>query len=278
MLIERAEQTAATIPLQEAIEVRWAVRGLMASQPSLQSLAVPQLEQRVSRLPFDILPCGVSDLQSVSAWQQDIPFQFDTIITRTGANVQERRGTAWVAEEGIGALAYSGKLMAPHPLPTSVTNVMRQVEHAMFRTESPFFDCALCNWYPYGESACKFHTDPEHGTMWDRLTCVVAAGDARRFAFRPIQTSWEDWDTNQQAGTSQKNGINNEPAVIRLFPGDIVKMYDTCNDDFHHAVYPDADGRGRVSLVLKRALPRGSKGQRGHGLAGQGRRSRGNKR
>jgi hypothetical protein len=114
--------------------------------------------------------------------------------------------------------------------------------------------------------------------MWDRLTCVVAAGDARRFAFRPIQTSWEDWDTNQQAGTSQKNGINNEPAVIRLFPGDIVKMYDTCNDDFHHAVYPDADGRGRVSLVLKRALPRGSKGQRGHGLAGQGRRSRGNKR
>ncbi|GAX22132.1 hypothetical protein FisN_6Hu381 [Fistulifera solaris] len=155
MLIERAEQTAATIPLQEAIEVRWAVRGLMASHPCLQNLAVPQLEQRVSRLPFDILPCGVSDLQSVSAWQQDIPFQFDTIITRTGANVQERRGTAWVAEEGIGALAYSGKLMAPHPLPTSVTNVMRQVEHAMFRTESPFFDCALCNWYPYGESACN---------------------------------------------------------------------------------------------------------------------------
>jgi hypothetical protein len=165
MLIQRAEQMALTIPLQEAVEVRWAARGLMASHHSLKNLALPQLEQRVARLPFDILPCGVTDLQSVSAWQQDIPFQFDTIITRTGTNVPERRGTAWVAQEGIGALAYSGKLMAPHPLPASVASVMRQVEQAMGRTDDSFFDCALCNWYPYGESACKFHTDPEHGAF-----------------------------------------------------------------------------------------------------------------
>lgn len=110
------------------------------------------------------------------------------------------------------------------------------------------------------------------GTVWDRLTCVVAAGDARRFAFRPIETSWADWEYDNSS--PQKNGATNEPAVIRLFPGDIVLMHGTCNDDFHHAVYPDADGDGRISLVLKRALSRGSKGQRGHGLVGEGRRSR----
>ncbi len=109
------------------------------------------------------------------------------------------------------------------------------------------------------------------GSVWDRLTCVIAVGDSRRFAFRPIQTSWDDWDPAKDSTTRQ---TNQEPAVIRLFPGDIVQMYDTCNDDFHHAVYPETSpSSGRISLVLKRALVRGTN-QRGHGLMGQGRRSR----
>ena len=36
------------------------------------------------------------------------------LMTADGKKVQERRHTAWLAEGGIGALAYSGKLMAPH--------------------------------------------------------------------------------------------------------------------------------------------------------------------
>jgi hypothetical protein len=75
-----------------------------------------------------------------------------------------------------------------------VITTMRHVEEAMFQNfhrdddddssfsagklcweeTGRFFDCALCNLYPTGESACKFHTDPEHGTYWDRLTCVVS--------------------------------------------------------------------------------------------------------
>ena len=38
------------------------------------------------------------------------------LMTADGKKVQERRHTAWLAEGGIGALAYSGKLMAPAPL------------------------------------------------------------------------------------------------------------------------------------------------------------------
>ena len=67
------------------------------------------------------------------------------------------------------------------------------------------------------------------------------------------------------------------PAVIRLFPGDVVYMDDECNDLFQHAVYSSScvedDGNlGRISLVLKKAMDRN--GKKGHGIAGQGRKSR----
>lgn len=75
--------------------------------------------------------------------------------------VRERRQTAWLAEPGIGALAYSGKLMPPSPFTPAVTSI-RDALHA--RTGQRF-DCVLCNQYPAGgEAACKWHTDPEHGS------------------------------------------------------------------------------------------------------------------
>lgn len=320
VMIERAEANANQFILPEAIEVRWAARGLVAqlgssvapnhninseeesAKDDLSSLqqylttAFPQLEERVKGLPFDILPMGV-DFSNLKHWpegndglenqadimtslRQSIPFKYDTIVTRHGDSVTERRGTAWVAEEGIGALAYSGKLMPPSPMPPLVRCLMEQVESAVEAPTENFFDCALCNYYPEGDAACKFHTDPEHGTMWERLTAVVSVGDSRRFAFRPIpdQSAWSDWD-NSDVTTTETGNI---PAVIRLFPGDIVSMWADCNDSFHHAVYPesetatsprDASELRRVSLVLKRAIAYGS-GRRGHGLAGAGRRSR----
>jgi hypothetical protein len=300
------------------------------------------LDDRVQNLPFDVIPCVVdwnelvlgkntntntnqyehkdpTDLVvPVQVLRNAIPFQKDVIITRTGSSVMERRGTAWVADEGIGALAYSGKLMAPKPIPDLVGQVMRRAEESLGLSSStssisvPFFDCALCNHYPDGDAACKFHTDPEHGTHWDRLTVVLAAGDDRKFAFKPIgeRTQWEEWDHvngvgalhgNNNSNDNNNNNNNNmletiacEPvaAVTHLFAGDMVVLRDTCNDDFYHAVHSgeagsclmnkDKDatittigggGGERISLVLKRALDRGG-GKRGHGLAGEGRRAR----
>lgn len=292
IMMERVEGMAQQVPLSEAVEMRWAARGILArigqariistadgaDIPWVLENALPNLDLRVSALPFDIVPLGVQwdslGLKDAASSLRDaIPFSFDTIVTMSGSRVTERRGTAWVAEEGIGSLAYSGKLMLPRPIPSVVHDTMRLVETNVLHdtVPQPFFDCALCNHYPDGESACKFHTDPEHGTLWERLTCVVAAGNERRFAFRPIpgSSTWSQWDKVQ--GTSVEETL---PAVIHLFPGDVVKMWGTCNDDFHHAVYA-AEGENvgdRVSLVFKRAINRG--GKRGHGLQGEGRRSR----
>ncbi|CAB9527955.1 expressed unknown protein [Seminavis robusta] len=310
-LLERAESLADIYDLNEALEVRWAARGIVArlgssvapSDPDMSILdsndddddktwylasCFPQLESRVESLPFDVLPLGIdlsSDLDGlqssvdnqydmINLLQESIPFQFDTIVTRTGNSVTERRGTAWVAEEGIGALAYSGKLMPPSPVPPLVRDFMRRIETAIQAPMPKFFDCALCNYYPDADAACKWHTDPEHGKMWERLCCVVAIGSPRKFAFRPIpgHTSWNEWD-----GPDSNEDTNCCAAAIRLFPGDAVIMWGSCNDDFHHAVYPENEqphtsDLQRVSLVLKRAIVRG--GRRGHGLEGHGRRAR----
>lgn len=359
-LISDADGLAWTLPMYEAVQVRWAVRGILsrlgpllygpscdehyhadniehdiADNIDIANKVIPNLNKRVAKLPFDIIPSCVdwdsfdvdvdvdvdvddSPMQenndmnnAMKSLLNDIPFNLDTITTRTGTRVEERRGTAWVAEDGIGALAYSGKLMNPHPLPAIVARAMRQVEEGIIAMASEknqelelchdtigkYFDCALCNHYPNEESACKFHTDPEHGIYWERLTCVVSAGndDVRKFAFRPIpnENEWDRYETQTRNGNG--NGINITsqsddsivPAVIPLFPGDVVMMDGDCNDVFHHAVYgkqlssTDATSvlgggtasDGRVSLVFKRAMDRGN-GRRGHGKAGQGRRAK----
>jgi alkylated DNA repair dioxygenase AlkB len=311
-LIHQAGDMVFRMPLCESVELRWAVRGLIArleiveEEAKLNDLvatAVDALDKRVgNHLPFDILPLGVDWRNEgdavVDILQKEIPFSFDTIVTRTGTAVKERRGTAWVTEPDIGALAYSGKLMAPtSPLPPTVSQTMRLVERALMDSASSsmipqtilpdhnsFFDCSLCNYYPDGDAACKFHTDPEHGPMWERLTCVISAGESRRFAFRPIPEmgkSWMDWDGGSSKNMNASKDSDHVPAVAHLFPGDVVVMWGSCNDDFHHAVYvaesntetPNVGTTGRISLVFKRAIDRGG-GKRGHGLMGQGRKAR----
>lgn len=264
LMVDRINHLAPQLDLGTAMSVRWAIQGLMARCSGLERkmLHKEQLDAATSHLPFDILPLQVdwhdvasdgrhSDAPTVSVLRQLLPFRRETITTRSGSVVTERRATAWCTTcPTIGALAYSGKLMAPQTLPDALVPILTTVAHAVKR-ESGFFDAVLCNDYPDTTAACAFHTDPDHGTVWDRTTCVVAAGTSRRFAFRPRQNKWT--------------------AVTELWPGDVVHMWGECNDDYEHAVLP---GRGgRVSLVLKRALDRGG-GRKGHGLAGQGRRSR----
>jgi len=348
--------------LKDAVEVRWAIRGLVARlqiannglfhavemETTVGTLlfTTPNLNARTYNLPFDILhhclPWQMNPNANGSSpdyqgyptkyllpdFIRSIPFNFDTLTTRTGQSVIERRGTAWLAEEGIGALAYSGKLMRPTNVPEAVRETMRDIEQWCYQSKTSslsqlpsaqkigdnleliwddctssglpynelgqflyddsnnigeFFDCALCNHYPDGDSACKFHTDPEHGSHWHRVTAVVSCGQSRKFAFRPIPDAsiWNDWDTISQNAKQPKDDTSCAPAALSLFPGDVVFMTRDCNDLFHHAVYSSPSSlsnhmdSSRVSLVLKRALDRNN-GKKGHGLAGEGRRSRRN--
>ena len=54
-----------------------------------------------------------------------------------------------MADEGIGGLGYSGKIMAPVPFTANVAKVRDIIE----RETGVYYDCCLINWYDDGECA-----------------------------------------------------------------------------------------------------------------------------
>ena len=301
-LVCRAEALAEAMGLQDAVSSRWAARRLLGAAAS--EAATPNLDARTCRLPYDFVPALIALPATDSALnapflpsmapivreleadvlRRAIPFEQQELLTADGRKVRERRHTSWLAEEGIGALAYSGKLMKPASLEACETVVaLRDALHADLGER---FDCALTNLYAQGgTAACAWHRDPEHGDAidgckWARPTYVVSCGETRRFAFRP---SAQAAPAVIAAAAAGRSAVGEVPAageamrhVVSLFSGDVIVMRDTCNDDFEHSVLA-AQGQSnlgaRVSIVFKRALP-GRDGRRGHTLEGEGRRSR----
>jgi alkylated DNA repair dioxygenase AlkB len=288
-LTRRADALEPRMTPRDAAAACWSARRLLGAGCAARE--APALEAALERaaLPFDLLPClcalpppdrseiaeavageiAGSGLPSVAAlvathllvgpMERQIPFARQELMTADGKKVQERRHTAWLAESGIGALAYSGKLMAPAPLAAS--DGVAAVREALEADTAERFDCVLCNLYPAGgEAACKWHSDPEHGSRWALPTSVVTVGEPRRFSFRPT-------------GGGGGDGMRH---VFPLFAGDVVAMRGACQDEFEHAVLPgvgELNAGPRVSLVFKRALV-AADGRRGHGLQGEGRRAR----
>ena len=119
---------------------------------------------------------------TVEALAAEVPFRAEKLVTRDGKRVDERRETCWMAEEGIGGLAYSGKVMSPAPF----TPTIRALRDAIEASTGERFDCALLNLYPGGDVACKYHRDPDLGVLWARDSIIVSVGETRRFAFREL--------------------------------------------------------------------------------------------
>ena len=291
-LVERADLLTPAMGSSEAVAAWFAARRLLGQVAADAST----LEQRVAAeaLPFELVPglCAlpppgstavtasiapalgalVGKALRVDMLQAEIPFAQQQLLTADGQRVRERRHTAWLAEAGIGALAYSGKLMPPTPF--EGCDAVVRVRDALQSDTNDAFDCVLCNLYPAGgEAACKWHTDPEHGTKWALPTSVVTAGEPRRFAFRPLSTGGGG---GSGGGGGMGCGDERERHTFALVTGDVVRMHGACQQEYEHAVLPGQGARNtgaRISLVFKRALL-GPDGRRGHGLQGEGRRAR----
>lgn len=150
-------------------------------------------------------------------------------------------------------MVYSGKSMAPAPMPPAVAQARDALAETLYRGAGVAFDGALVNLYPAASgAACKFHHDPDHGDVWARETCVVSGGEPRRFAFRPRADARNDDDRH----------------AFHLFHGDVVTMRRDCQDVYQHGVLAadddDTNDGARVSLVFKASIPRGPGGARGH--------------
>ena len=207
---------------------------------------------------------------TVELLAKEVPFKVEQLVTRDGARVDERRETCWMADEGVGGLAYSGKVMRPTPFTPSVDALRRLVE----RKTGQRFDCALLNLYPERSVACKYHKDPDLGRLWARDSVIVSLGETRRFAFRE--------DEIYQKKRAPEHWF-------RVRGGDAVWMFGDCNDTWEHCVMPgendtrgdasDASDAPRASVVFKRSLATGKRGgARGHAVGGgEKKKNRGNR-
>ena len=151
---------------------------------------------------------------TVNALAAEVPFRAEKLVTRDGKRVDERRETCWMAEPGVGGLAYSGKIMSPTPFTPAVSAIRDE----LFEETGEMFDCALLNLYPDGSTACKYHTDPDLGRLWARDSVIVSVGETRRFAFRKL------------------GATDAEAHWFRLRSGDCVHMFADCNDAYEHCV------------------------------------------
>ena len=288
-LADRAEALSGHLSLSQAVSSRWAARRLFGS-----ACETPQLDRRCQHLPFDMLPalvalpppaaagtpakvevveataaaaavtsCGllpsvgrlVGEL-SVISLREGVPFEQSALLTADGRRVRERRHTAWLAEEGIGALAYSGKLMDPTPI--DACDVVARLRAGLREDTGEHFDCALTNLYVSGGSAaCAWHRDPEHGdaidaaAKWARPTYVVSAGETRRFAFRRYRGEGA-CAVGGGGGGGPEAVDGNDRFVVSLFTGDVIAMDRHCNE----CVLSDSNPRPLPFAFPRLAFPR----------------------
>ena len=225
--------------------VEWAGRRLFLSA-EYQGISAAH---SALKLPFRVLHALAKDVVSLDAIKKEVKFKQDLLTTRDGRTVSERRETCWMADPGIGGLSYSGKIMIPFPFTESIARVRDVIE----AETGIYYDCCLINHYADGECACKYHSDPEHGTYWAYDTVVVSIGETRRFNLRAIGGAGEQ-----------------EPHSFHLYSGDVFYMFRDCQDAFQHAVLKSenaaTNNAPRASIVFKMSLP-GPGGRRGHGLS-----------
>ncbi|EKX50518.1 hypothetical protein GUITHDRAFT_103750 [Guillardia theta CCMP2712] len=219
----------------------WACRRLHVDE-RVQRLAGEAFKELA--LPFSISigdSAGIlEDVASFEELRKEIPFKAEKLLTRDGRQVLERRETCWMAEEGIGGLAYSGKIMSPTPFTPAVT----RVRDVLFERTNVRYDCCLINLYPDGDSACKWHTDPDHGRLWSLE--ATSFGETRRFNLRRIPEP-----------KSRQEEEEEEKFSFHVFEGDTMHMFRDCQDTFEHCVLK-AEGEHnlgpRISIVFKKAL------------------------
>ena len=244
---------------------------LAAGAGSDRSSGQTSLSSTKNKSCTSTVPVEQLEKLTVELLAKEVPFKVEQLVTRDGARVDERRETCWMADEGVGGLAYSGKVMRPTPFTPSVDALRRLVE----RKTGQRFDCALLNLYPERSVACKYHKDPDLGRLWARDSVIVSLGETRRFAFR------EDLREIKKKRAPEH--------WFRVRGGDAVWMFGDCNDTWEHCVMPgendtrgdasDASDAPRASVVFKRSLATGKRGgARGHAVGGgEKKKNRGNR-
>ena len=145
--------------------------------------------------------------------------------------IQERRKTAWLSNDDNLTFEYSGKVMLPKKIPDYFIPLIGKIKED-FGIE---FDGILINYYPDGSANMGYHSDPVDN-KWSNNFIVFSIGAHREFIFRENE--------------NRENKIKFE-----FNDGDIIYMYDYCQDKFEHCVKKSKElDRDRISIVFKKSI------------------------
>lgn len=242
--------------------VYWAMENMIYSTNSASSSQCQKLESKVPgairsawidlNLPFLISPGLLSHFSSLSVENlcEEVDFRVDQIRTKSKKFVPERRETSWQGDVGVVPFLYGGKEMPREEWAPTVLCVRDYLSSPQTGHHHQYFDCALINHYPCGESAMRYHSDPDQGVLWDFDTAVVSVGATRRFAFRPVPSTVKDRSNSK--GTDGRGHH-----TFTIMHGDVTHMFHECQKQYQHCVKKaetKADDSARISLVFKRSL------------------------
>lgn len=230
MLVATAEAYARSggLSAKSATPVAWSLARFGLDVPS-------EISDLLRGIPFKFEPNLTAGLIDLETLRREVTFRREKLTTRDGRQVDERRETCWMGEDGVGSYAYSGKVMQPTPMPPCVV----ALRDALEEKTGERFDCALVNLYPNETAACAYHTDPGMGIGFATDSIIVSIGETRRFSFRPLGST------------------DAESHWVRVHDGDAISMFANCNDDFEHCVMKaesDENDGPRASIVFKRCL------------------------
>jgi len=230
MLVATAEAYARSgdMSAKSATPVAWSLARFGLDVPS-------EIGDLLRGIPFKFEPNLTAGLIDLETLRREVAFRREKLTTRDGRQVDERRETCWMGEDGVGSYAYSGKVMQPTPMPPCVV----ALRDALEEKTGERFDCALVNLYPNETAACAYHTDPGMGIGFATDSIIVSIGETRRFSFRPLGST------------------DAESHWVRVHDGDAISMFANCNDDFEHCVMKaesDENDGPRASIVFKRCL------------------------
>tara|TARA_B110000261_G_C13057123_1_gene346629 strand:+ start:537 stop:1115 length:579 start_codon:yes stop_codon:yes gene_type:complete len=189
------------------------------------------LKKKFNTFPFQYFPKYYEKEGLLNEIKNNINFNQDRIVVgKDNIERQERRKTCWLSNDKSLTFEYSGKSMKPEKIP-EVLNDMIELLNSDFGIK---FDGILVNYYENGQVGMGYHSDPIDN-KWENNFIVYSIGGERKFIFR------------------EKDNIDTKIDYI-FGNGDLIFMYEDCQDRYEHSIRKNKDESERISLVFKKKL------------------------
>jgi len=189
-------------------------------------------KKKFTTYPFQYFPQYYTRDNLLQSIKENITFREDNIIIGRGEDKVERkeqRKTCWLSNDENLTFEYSGKIMKPDKIP----HIVQEIIDMIYKDFGIKFDGVLVNYYENGQVGMGYHSDPIDN-KWDNNFIVYSVGAERKFIFR------------------EKGNIDNK--IEYLFAnGDLIYMYDDCQDKYEHSIRKNKGDGGRISLVFKKS-------------------------